>query len=184
VHPAAEASRRPRCTPSAAVLVSTFGRTDPGLARPPHGLQVHSHPAPESRHSQGISAGSNGISEQLFVSTAGTASAGRDHRLLRLCCNVPPRGKRTSEAPLSRSPWCRSRGSISLLLFTQVNLPGAVHTGHTGRARTILISFSGLSCASVCTLPRRLTTSIPEHTRPKMVCFPSSHGVGARLMKN
>lgn len=37
---------------------------------------------------------------------------------------------------------------------------------------------------SVCTLPSRLTTCMPDVTRPKMVCFPSSQGVGASVTKN
>lgn len=44
-------------------------------------------------------------------------------------------------------------------------------------------SSMGLSCASVLTSPIRCTILIPEVTRPKMVCFPSSQGVGARVMK-
>lgn len=36
----------------------------------------------------------------------------------------------------------------------------------------------------VAMLPRRCTTCMPEQTRPKMECLPSSHGVGARVMKN
>lgn len=44
-------------------------------------------------------------------------------------------------------------------------------------------SSMGLSCASVLTSPIRCTIFIPEVTRPKMVCFPSSQGVGARVMK-
>ena len=34
------------------------------------------------------------------------------------------------------------------------------------------------------TNPMRLTTRIPDETRPKMVCFPSRKGVGARVTKN
>lgn len=54
----------------------------------------------------------------------------------------------------------------------------------TGRALSILTSVVGRSVASVCTLPSRLMVLIPPHTRPKMVCLPSSQGVGARVMKN
>lgn len=48
----------------------------------------------------------------------------------------------------------------------------------------ILISCVGLSSRSVCVIPKLLTILIPSETLPKMVCFPSSHGVGARVMKN
>ena len=41
-----------------------------------------------------------------------------------------------------------------------------------------------LSCAPVLTKPSFFTTVIPEHTRPKIVCLPSNHGVGASVMKN
>lgn len=45
-------------------------------------------------------------------------------------------------------------------------------------------SVVGRSCASVCTFPNRLTTLMPEVTRPKIVCLPSSQGVGASVIKN
>lgn len=58
----------------------------------------------------------------------------------------------------------------------------------------IFISWSGRSCASVGTSPMCFTMPMPSLTRPKMVCFPishslitvvpSSHGVGASVMKN
>ena len=51
-------------------------------------------------------------------------------------------------------------------------------------ALIILISVVGLSFAPVGTAPMRLTASMPALTLPKMVCFPSSHGVGASVMKN
>ena len=51
-------------------------------------------------------------------------------------------------------------------------------------AFSIRTSVVGLSCASVWTFPSLLMTPMPEETRPKMVCFPSSHGVGANVMKN
>lgn len=54
----------------------------------------------------------------------------------------------------------------------------------TGRALMIFTSVVGLSVASVWMLPRRFTTSIPEHTRPKMVCLPSRKGAGANVTKN
>ena len=54
----------------------------------------------------------------------------------------------------------------------------------TGLTLKILTAVVGRSLASVCTLPRRLTTPMPAHTRPKMVCLPSRNGVGARVMKN
>jgi hypothetical protein len=52
----------------------------------------------------------------------------------------------------------------------------------TLRARRILTSVVGRSVASVCTFPSRLTTAMPLQMRPKIVCLPSSHGVGARVM--
>lgn len=55
---------------------------------------------------------------------------------------------------------------------------------HSAVARNTRTSVVGLSCASVWMLPSRFTTLIPEHTRPKMVCLPSSQGVGANVMKN
>lgn len=51
-------------------------------------------------------------------------------------------------------------------------------------ALKILTSSTGLSSAPVFTNPILLTTPIPLVTRPKIVCFPSSHGVGASVMKN
>lgn len=51
-------------------------------------------------------------------------------------------------------------------------------------AFSILTSSMGLSFWSVSTIPIRLITSIPRSTRPKMVCLPSSHWVGASVMKN
>ena len=51
-------------------------------------------------------------------------------------------------------------------------------------AFSIRTSVVGLSWASVWTFPSLLMTPMPEDTRPKMVCFPSSHGVGANVMKN
>lgn len=42
----------------------------------------------------------------------------------------------------------------------------------------------GRSVASVCTLPRRLTTPMPLATRPNTVCLPSKKGVGASVTKN
>lgn len=53
-----------------------------------------------------------------------------------------------------------------------------------GLALMMVMGVSGLSFLSVCTMPRRFITPIPVHTRPKMVCLPSSQGVGARVMKN
>ena len=50
--------------------------------------------------------------------------------------------------------------------------------------RMIFTSTVGRSLASVATDPMRFTTGIPPQTRPKMVCFPSSQGVGASVMKN
>lgn len=47
----------------------------------------------------------------------------------------------------------------------------------------MLTGSTGLSSLSVFTIPILLTTCIPSFTRPKIVCFPSSHGVGARVMK-
>lgn len=52
------------------------------------------------------------------------------------------------------------------------------------RALTILTSSSGLSSAPVLTKPSFFTVLSPLFTRPKMVCFPSNHGVGASVMKN
>lgn len=46
------------------------------------------------------------------------------------------------------------------------------------------MSSTGRSVASVLTLPIRSMMPIPEDTRPKIVCLPSSQGVGARVMKN
>lgn len=43
---------------------------------------------------------------------------------------------------------------------------------------------TGRSDLSVSTKPMRLTTCIPEWTRPNIVCFLSSHWVGASVMKN
>ena len=51
-------------------------------------------------------------------------------------------------------------------------------------AFTILTSSTGLSSAPVLTNPILFTTPIPLVTRPKIVCFPSSHGVGANVIKN
>ena len=44
-------------------------------------------------------------------------------------------------------------------------------------------SCTGLSSFPVCTEPMRSTTRMPSDTRPKMVCLPSSQGVGASVMK-
>lgn len=52
------------------------------------------------------------------------------------------------------------------------------------RALIILTSSSGLSSAPVLTKPSFFTVLSPLFTRPKMVCFPSNHGVGASVMKN
>lgn len=57
-------------------------------------------------------------------------------------------------------------------------------TIYSTRARMIVTSFTGLSCASVLTNPICLTTLIPSLTRPKIVCLPSRWGVGASVMKN
>lgn len=51
-------------------------------------------------------------------------------------------------------------------------------------ALKILSSSVGLSDLSVSINPIRCTTRIPVLTRPKMVCFPSSQGVGPSVMKN
>lgn len=45
------------------------------------------------------------------------------------------------------------------------------------------ISLAGLSSPSVWTIPIRCTILIPAETRPNMVCAPSSHGVGASVIK-
>lgn len=74
-------------------------------------------------------------------------------------------------------------------------LPSAILTmakGHplqsssfsTMYAEIILISCVGLSSRSVWVIPKLLTILIPSETLPNIVCFPSSHGVGARVMKN
>lgn len=69
--------------------------------------------------------------------------------------------------------------------FYAVNSNNAHQNAHyKGRARMILTSVVGRSIALVCTFPMALILSMPEHTRPKMVCLPSSHGVGASVMKN
>jgi hypothetical protein len=72
--------------------------------------------------------------------------------------------------------------SVSCSALRQALQPYRDHS--TGRARRILTSVVGRSLASVCTLPRRLMTLMPLHTLPKIVCLPSSHGVGARVTKN
>lgn len=54
----------------------------------------------------------------------------------------------------------------------------------TTRVARILSSSTGLSSAPVGTSPMRFTIAMPFLTRPKMVCLPSSHGVGASVMKN
>ncbi|TGO21525.1 hypothetical protein BPAE_0215g00170 [Botrytis paeoniae] len=48
----------------------------------------------------------------------------------------------------------------------------------------ILTSSTGLSSAPVFTSPILFTVPIPLVTRPKIVCFPSNHGVGANVIKN
>lgn len=48
----------------------------------------------------------------------------------------------------------------------------------------ILISSKGLSCRSVLTWEIFSTMSMPLLTRPKMVCFLSSHGDGTTVTKN
>ena len=55
---------------------------------------------------------------------------------------------------------------------------------HSTSVRRILTSATGLSVAVVCTFPIFCTTDIPFATRPKIECFPSRKGVGARVMKN
>lgn len=54
----------------------------------------------------------------------------------------------------------------------------------TKLARIIFMSFSGLSFWVVGVLPILWMIFIPLWTLPKIVCFPSSHGVGARVIKN
>lgn len=53
-----------------------------------------------------------------------------------------------------------------------------------GYALMIFTSSTGRSWEFVSTIPTRFTMPIPWHTRPKMVCLPSSHWVGARVTKN
>ena len=48
----------------------------------------------------------------------------------------------------------------------------------------ILISSYGLSILFVFTFSMACTTSSPDNTRPKIVCFLSSHGVAFVVMKN
>lgn len=48
----------------------------------------------------------------------------------------------------------------------------------------IWISSVGRSLLSVSTSPTLWTTFIPELIRPNMVCFPSNHWVGTRVIKN
>lgn len=62
--------------------------------------------------------------------------------------------------------------------------------GTTSSPSSIILAFNiltwstGLSSAPVLTSPIRCTTLSPLFTLPKIVCFPSSQGVGARVMKN
>jgi hypothetical protein len=60
----------------------------------------------------------------------------------------------------------------------------AVESSDRARLLYTLISSTGLSFASTATELSRSTTRIPSLTRPKMVCFLSRCGVGARVMKN
>ena len=64
--------------------------------------------------------------------------------------------------------------------YNQISSPSASKI----LALTILTSSTGLSSAPVLTNPILFTTPIPLVTRPKIVCFPSSHGVGANVIKN
>ena len=48
----------------------------------------------------------------------------------------------------------------------------------------ILISSKGLSSLFVLTFSIACTTSSPDSTRPKIVCFLSNHGVALVVMKN
>lgn len=70
------------------------------------------------------------------------------------------------------------------------NSTGILYSSQAFRCRHRAFAFKmrtsvvGRSRASVCTFPSLLTTPMPEQTRPKIVCLPSSHGVGASVMKN
>ena len=59
-----------------------------------------------------------------------------------------------------------------------------VERDHCTSALIILMSSVGLSVLSVATKPIRLTTVMPDDTRPKMECLPSNHCVGPSVMKN
>ncbi len=48
----------------------------------------------------------------------------------------------------------------------------------------IVTGLFGLSCASLGNCAIMSTTSCPLMTFPKIACFPSSQGVGAKVMKN
>lgn len=73
----------------------------------------------------------------------------------------------------------------SVLVYVTCNSPRLVgQPSYSAVALNIRTSVVGLSWASVWTFPNLLMTPMPEDTRPKMVCLPSSHGVGARVTKN
>ena len=51
-----------------------------------------------------------------------------------------------------------------------------------GYARRTVIVVDGRSFASTGTMPNLRTAPIPDATRPKIECLPSSHGAGANVI--
>jgi len=88
-----------------------------------------------------------------------------------------------TDAPAEPALLSRARRSSSHANMSYTRLH-ASSSPSTTLARTIRTSSTGLSSPSVLTIPMRCTTFIPLRTLPKIVCFPSNHGVGANVTKN
>ena len=116
------------------------------------------------------------------------ATAQQTHTPLRLRAAAPAcAGLYVSSACYPAVRGMRSVGSVHSISSIGVRAFTSLHQhpySYSGRACRMDTAEVGRSALSVCTLPNRLTTSIPAHTRPKMVCFPSRWGVGASVTKN
>jgi hypothetical protein len=78
-------------------------------------------------------------------------------------------------------------GRLWLASCTVVAFPRPLHKSSSPfniRASRMRTSSTGRSSAPTLTRPILCTIFIPLLTLPKIVCLPSSHGVGASVMKN
>lgn len=104
--------------------------------------------------------------------------------LLVLRFTVLPCGRRNSSPQISfaAAPISRRDFNVPPSLRSTFHTPSSPSS--TILALLISTRSTGLSSAPVFTNPILCTTLNPLFTLPKIVCFPSNHGVGASVMKN